>query len=145
VRSALADANHALVQDLLGRPYMMQGRVVHGDKRGRIMGFPTANIYLHRVATPVLGVYVVRMHNIARHGLPGVANVGTRPTMGGTRCLLEVHLFNFSDDIYGRYVRVEFCKKLRDEERYSSVDLLIEQIHKDADRARHYFAMRREL
>lgn len=145
VRAALAEAKHELVRQLLGRPYTMQGRVVHGDKRGRIIGFPTANIYLHRAVTPVQGVYTVRMYGIAEKGLPGVANVGIRPTIGGTRSLLEVHLFDFQQDIYGRHVEVEFCEKLRDEQRYPSLDLLIAQIGKDAQAARHYFEMRGEL
>jgi riboflavin kinase/FMN adenylyltransferase len=145
VRNALAEARHDWVKQLLGRPYSMQGRVVYGDQRGRQMGFPTANIYLHRVAVPVQGVYIVRMHGIAEKGLPGVANVGIRPTIGGTRSLLEVHLFDFADDIYGRHVCVEFCEKIRDEKRFPNLDLLIEQIGKDAKIARHYFEERGEL
>ncbi|EKD55386.1 MAG: hypothetical protein ACD_60C00012G0011 [uncultured bacterium] len=145
VRRCLAAFDHTEVQRLLGRPYTMQGRVVHGDKRGRIMGFPTANIYLHRLATPLEGIYVVRMHGIAKKALPGVASVGTRPTVGGTRCLLEVHLLNFNEDIYGRHVEIEFLEKLRDEEHFATIDLLIEQIKKDCDAARHYFEIRREL
>jgi riboflavin kinase/FMN adenylyltransferase len=145
VRNALAESNHELVKQLLGRSYSMQGRVVYGDQRGRQMGFPTANIYLHRASIPVQGVYVVRMHGIAEKGLPGVANVGIRPTIGGTRSLLEVHLFDFAEEIYGRHVTVEFCEKIRDEKRYANLDLLIEQIGKDAMKARHYFEERGEL
>jgi riboflavin kinase/FMN adenylyltransferase len=145
VRNALAEARHDWVKQLLGRPYSMQGRVVYGDQRGRQMGFPTANINLHQVAVPVQGVYIVRMHGIAEKGLPGVANVGIRPTIGGTRSLLEVHLFDFADDIYGRHVCVEFCEKIRDEKRFPNLDLLIEQIGKDAKIARHYFEERGEL
>ncbi len=139
VRNTLAEANHVLAERLLGHPYSMTGRVVHGDKRGRILGFPTANIYLHRAMTPVHGIYIVRMHGLAKKGLPGVANLGIRPTIGGTRTLLEVHLFNFNQDIYGQHVRVEFCEKLRDEERYANLDLLKAQIWKDAEQARKYF------
>ncbi len=145
VRNALAEADYQWVEKLLGRPYSMKGRVVHGDKRGRQIGFPTANIYLHRMKTPVQGVYSVRMHGIADKPLPGVANVGIRPTIGGTRSLLEVHLFDFAKEIYGRHVRVEFCEKIRDEKRYPTLDLLIEQIGKDAAIARHYFEKRGEL
>ncbi len=145
VRKALADSNHDKVAQLLGRPYSMKGRVVHGDKRGRTIGFPTANIYLHRPVTPVQGVYIVRMHGVGQTALPGVANVGIRPTIGGTRSLLEVHLFNFSRDIYGKHVKVEFIEKLRDEERFPNLDLLVEQIRKDAEKARHYFEERGEL
>jgi len=139
IRKALADKDHGLAERLLGHPYFMEGRVVHGDKRGRSIGFPTANIHLHRRATPVQGIYVVRMHGLSTDALPGVANIGTRPTVGGTRALLEVHLFDFNQDIYGRQVRVEFCKKLRDEERYASLELLRIQIEQDALQARAYF------
>lgn len=139
VREALAAADHELVARLLGRPYTMMGRVAHGDKRGRIIGFPTANIYLHRAMTPVQGVYAVRTYGIAPEGLPGVANVGMRPTVGGTRSLLEVHLFNFNQDIYGRHVCVEFCAKFRDEQRFDSLELLKQQIFKDAEWAKDFF------
>lgn len=145
VRNALMAANHELAEELLGRPYTMIGRVVHGDKRGRVMGFPTANIFLHREVSPVHGIYIVRMHGLSERPLPGVANVGTRPTMGGTRTLLEVHLFDFAEDIYGRHVSVEFCEKLREEERFDSIDLLVEQMWKDAAAARQYFKKRGEL
>lgn len=139
VREALTKADHTLAEKLLGRPYTMQGRVVHGDKRGRLIGFPTANIYLHRAVTPVLGVYAVKMHGIDKSPLTGVANVGTRPTAGGTRSLLEVHLFDFDREIYGKHVSVEFCKKLRDEKKFENFDLLKEQIWKDAEEAREFF------
>lgn len=139
VRKALAAGDHALVKHLLGHPYAMQGRIRLGDQRGRQLGFPTANIYLHRKLTPVRGVYTVYMHGIADHPWPGVANIGTRPTVDGTRTLLEVHLLDFHQEIYGCYVQVEFCQKLRDEERYANLDLLKEQIKKDVINARQYF------
>jgi riboflavin kinase/FMN adenylyltransferase len=118
---------------------------VHGDKRGRVMGFPTANIFLHRAVSPVHGIYVVRMHGLSEKPLPGVANVGTRPTIGGTRTILEVHLFDFAQEIYGRHVKVEFCEKLREEERFDSIDVLVEQMWKDAAAARQYFKERGEM
>lgn len=139
VRQALLAGDHLLTKELLGRPYSMLGRVAHGDKLGRLLGFPTANIHLHRRMTPVSGIYTVYMHGIADQPLPGVANIGTRPTVGGTRSLLEVHLLNFNQDIYGRYVRVEFCQKLRDEEKYESLALLKEQIAKDVEVGKRYF------
>ncbi len=142
VRQALSIADHALAERLLGRPYCMLGRVVYGDQLGRVLGFPTANIYLHRQETPVKGIYVVRLHGIAQTGLPGVANVGTRPTVGGTRTLLEVHLFDFAENIYGRQVKVEFCKKLREEVRFDNLDLLKEQMLKDAEQARDFFNLK---
>lgn len=139
VRKALASGDHALVKRLLGRSYTMMGRVRRGDQRGREFGFPTANIYLHRKLTPVRGVYTVLMHGLGERPLPGVANIGVRPTVDGTRTLLEVHLLDFNQDIYGCYVQVEFCEKLRDEVRYPNLDLLKEQIAKDVAAARDYF------
>jgi riboflavin kinase/FMN adenylyltransferase len=139
VRKALAAGDLALAARLLGHPYSMLGRVRGGDKLGRQLGFPTANIYLHRQLTPVKGVYAVLMHGITEKPLIGAANIGTRPTVNGTRTLLEVHLLNFNQDIYGRYVRVEFCKKLRDEVWYPSLNLLKEQIAKDVEATRDYF------
>lgn len=139
IRKALAEGDHQLVKRLLGRSYSMLGRVRRGDQRGREFGFPTANIYLHRKLTPVRGVYTVLMHGIAAHPLPGVANIGIRPTVDGTRTLLEVHLLDFNQDIYGRYVKVEFCEKLRDEVRYPNLDLLKQQIALDVTKAREYF------
>ncbi len=145
VRKALTQADQALAERLLGRPYFMMGRVAHGNKLGRVLGFPTANIYLHRAVSPVQGIYIVRMHGIGKKPLPGVANLGIRPTVGGTRTLLEVHLFNFDQNIYGHSVCVEFCKKLRDEERYDNLELLKEQIGKDAEQAKKYFIERNEI
>lgn len=145
VRQALLAGDHALAQRLLGHPYFMMGRVVHGDKLGRVLGYPTANIYLHRKVSPVMGIYVVRVHGLAKKPLPGVANVGIRPTIGGTRSLLEVHLFNFNQVIYGKYVSVEFCHKLRDEERYETLDALKAQIAIDAEQARNYFIQQGEM
>lgn len=139
VRKALAEGNHSLVKKLLSHPYSMMGRIRIGDQRGRQWGFPTANIYLHRKLTPVSGVYTVYMHGIANRPWPGVANVGVRPTVDGTRGLLEVHLLDFNQEIYRRYVKVEFCEKLREEMHYANVDLLKEQIKKDVNDARHYF------
>lgn len=145
IRKALHDADHELVQELLGRPYSMMGRVVYGNQLGRVLGFPTANIYLHRLQTPVLGIYIVRVHGIHEKPLPGVANVGIRPTIGGTRTLLEVYLFDFNQSIYGKYVKVEFCKKIREEERFANLDLLKEAMQQDAIAARQYFVTRGEL
>jgi riboflavin kinase / FMN adenylyltransferase len=139
VRQALAMGDHELVKKLLGHPYFMLGRVRPGDQLGRQLGFPTANIFLHRRLTPIRGIYTVKMEGVADHPWLGVANVGTRPTVDGTKTLLEVHLLDFNQNIYGRYVQVEFCKKLREEERYASLDLLKEQIAKDVNNARGYF------
>lgn len=139
VRGALMAGDLALAESLLGRPFSLHGRVAHGDKRGRQLGFPTANIHLHRRNTPLQGVYAVQMFGLAREPLAGVANIGTRPTVGGTRSLLEVHLLDFSGDIYGSHVRVDFLAKLRDEQRFASLDELKVQIAQDKAAAQLYF------
>lgn len=140
VRQFLMQGNLAEARQLLGRSYTMEGRVAHGDKLGRKWGFPTANIFLHRKLTPVSGVFTVLLHGVANYPLPGVANVGIRPTINGTRTLLEVHLLDFDQMIYGHYVSVEFCKKLREEIRFDTVELLKQQIAQDVCDARNYFA-----
>lgn len=139
VRDALAHGDLLTASLLLGRDYAMSGRVAHGDKRGRTIGFPTANVYLHRASSPVAGVFAVEVAGLAATPVQGVANVGSRPTVDGTRSLLEVHLFDFSADIYGRYVQVSFLKKLREERRFESFDALRGQILRDAERARAFF------
>jgi len=143
VREALAQGAMTTAEKLLGRSYRMSGRVAHGDKRGRDLGFPTANIHLHRQATPVRGVFAVEMFGIAGEPVAGVANVGVRPTVDGSRSLLEVHLFDFDGDIYGRYVEVVFLHKLRDEVRFASLDALKQQIGLDGEAACKFFAERK--
>jgi riboflavin kinase/FMN adenylyltransferase len=140
VRQALAAGDLTAAEKLLGRPYRMCGRVAHGDKRGRSIGFPTANIHLHRQKSPVAGVFAVEMFGLDTEPVAGVANVGSRPTVDGTRILLEVHLFDFDQEIYGRYVHVNFVKKLRDETRFDSFEALQQQIDKDVIEARGYFS-----
>lgn len=139
IRQALEAGHIRLAQTMLGRPYRMAGRVRHGDKRGRTIGFPTANLYLHRRATPVSGVFAVEMFGVKGEPVAGVANVGTRPTVGGTRTILETHLFDFDQDIYGAYVQVSFLKKLRDEKQFDSFDQLKLQIDRDVLDARDFF------
>jgi len=139
VRDALAKDDQALVTRLLGHPYSMIGKIRKGEQLGRKLGFPTANIHLHRKLTTVRGIYTVYLYGLADHPLPGVANIGIRPTLDSTRTLLEVHLLDFDQDIYGHQVRIEFCKKLRNEERYPNLELLKEQIAKDVLAAREYF------
>jgi riboflavin kinase/FMN adenylyltransferase len=141
VREALASGDLAAAEALLGRQYRMSGRVAHGDKRGRQIGFPTANIHLHRTATPVSGVFAVEMFGLPHEPVPGIANVGTRPTVDGTRTLLEVNLFNFSGNIYGCHVQVEFLKKIREERHFESFEALKEQIERDVVQARGYFGL----
>ena len=140
IRVALNKGDFNSAGALLGRPYWMSGRVAHGDKRGRTIGFPTANIFLHRNAVPVDGVFAVELCGIDGRPIAGVANVGTRPTVDGSRALLEVHLFDFDRDIYGRHVQVSFMKKLRPERKFESFELLKRQIELDAEQARAFFA-----
>lgn len=139
IREALARGDLNLARHLLGRAYRICGRIGHGDKRGRTIGFPTANINLHRRVSPLRGVYAVMAAGVAGRPWPGVANIGIRPTIGGEpRYLLEVHLFDFADDIYGRHADVEFRLKLRDEHKFGSFDELKTQIERDAAAARSY-------
>ena len=140
VREALGAGDLNAAEKLLGRIYRMSGRVAHGDKKGRTIGFPTANIHLHRINTPLRGVFAVELFGVEGEPIPGVANLGTRPTVGGMKTLLEVHLFDFDGDIYGRHVHVDFLKKLRDERRFDSFDELKAQILRDAEQARTFFA-----
>jgi riboflavin kinase/FMN adenylyltransferase len=140
VRAALAagDLSHAAA--LLGRPFAMSGRVAHGDKLGRDLGFPTANIPLNR-RPPLTGIFAVRVHGLGLTPRTGVASLGVRPTIkANAQPLLEVFIFDFGDVIYGRRIVVEFLHKLRDEERYADVSALTRQIHADAEQARSFFA-----
>jgi len=139
IREALQQGDFRTAEALLGRSYRMSGRVAHGDKRGRTIGFPTANIHLHRAVVPVDGVFAVEVFGLPGEPVSGVANVGVRPTVGGTRSLLEVHLFDFDRDIYGVHVQVSFLKKLRPERRFESFAALQQQIIQDAEQARTYF------
>jgi len=140
IRRALEMGDLIQAEKLLGRPYRMSGRVAHGDKRGRTMGFPTANIHLHRRKVPLSGVYAVQLFGIEGEPVQGVANVGLRPTVGAERALLEVHLFDFKREIYGEHVQVHFLRKLRDEQKFKNLDALIAQIDLDCQQARLYFA-----
>ena len=140
IREALEAGALDEAERLLGREYRMSGRVVHGEKLGRELGFPTANIELHRRATPLQGIFVVEVFGLEGEPLPGVASLGTRPAVGGSKAILEVFLFDFDQDIYGRHLQVGFLKKLRDEENFDSLEALTEQIQKDVDQAKAYFA-----
>lgn len=142
IRQCLQQSDFAEAATLLGRPYQMSGRVAHGDKIGRSIGIPTANIHLHRNRSPLQGIFVTELYGIGDSALPGVASIGTRPTVGGTRALLEVHLFDFDEDIYGRYVNIGFMKKLRDEEKYDDMKTLRRQIERDIEDGRAWFAGR---
>jgi riboflavin kinase/FMN adenylyltransferase len=141
VREALQAGDMTLAAKLLNRNYRLCGKVTHGEKRGRILGFPTANINLHRKLVPLSGVFVVRAYGINKHPYQGVANVGVRPVFNGARILLEVHLFDFHDDIYGRNLEIEFLHKLREEKHFGSIDALVAQIKQDAVDAKNYFLL----
>ncbi|HVW69175.1 MAG TPA: bifunctional riboflavin kinase/FAD synthetase [Steroidobacteraceae bacterium] len=136
LRDALERGEFELVQRRLGRPYSMRGRVVPGQRLGRNLGFPTANLRIERRRAPLKGIYAVRVHGIEAGPLAAVASLGTRPTVGGVHTLLEVHVFDFAADLYGRELEVEFVRKLRDEEHFPTLDALVEQIHRDAAEAR---------
>ena len=136
VRDTLKQADMSLVKQLLGRDYSMSGRVAHGDKRGRTIGFPTANVHLHRKSVPVQGVYAVTVEGLGESIIPGIANVGTRPTVDGSKSLLEVHMFNFADEIYGKHVKVNFTAFVRHEQRFDGLEALKQQIAIDCEKAR---------
>jgi len=140
VRERLARADYAGAARLLGRPYRMTGRVVHGRRLGRTLGFPTANLRLMRRKSPVSGILAVWAHGIDSRPLAGVASLGTRPTVNGVEPLLEVHVFDFSGDLYGREIEVEFVAKLRDEIKFDSLDAMTEQMQVDSARARDLLA-----
>lgn len=140
VREALANGEVERAARILGRPYAISGHVAHGDKRGRRLGFPTANLPLrHKPA--LSGIFAVRVSGLGDAPRAGVASLGVRPTIkADARPLLEVFVFDFDEPVYGRRVSVEFLHKLRDEERYADLDTLKRQIHADVAQARDYFA-----
>jgi riboflavin kinase/FMN adenylyltransferase len=138
IREALASGDLANAKVMLGHDYAISGRVIHGWKRGRELGFRTANIALKRQVCPVSGVFAVRAH-IAGKQIFGVANIGNKPTFNGTRALLEVHLFDFSQDIYGQFMHVELIKKLRNEKKFETLTQLTAQIATDVAAAKQCF------
>jgi riboflavin kinase/FMN adenylyltransferase len=141
VRETLAEGDLEHAARLLGRPYRISGRVVHGDKIGRGIGFPTANIQLKRKRVPLMGVFTVMVSGLGERDLPGAASLGVRPTVDQRRKpVLEVHLLDFDRDIYGSHVAVHFLHKLRDEMKFESLEALKAQIARDVATARDYFA-----
>lgn len=144
VRAALGRGDLDRAGRLLGRGYSMVGRVIRGEQLGRKLGFPTANLRLSRRRTPTDGIFAVRVHGVGRggtgkgdpRGLPGVASLGTRPTVNGTVPLLEAHVFDFDGDLYGHEIEVQFIARLRDELRFDTLDELVQQMHRDAAAAR---------
>lgn len=142
IRQALADADFALTERLLGRPYSISGKVVYGDQRGRTLGVPTANLRLHRLEAPLSGVYTAEVYGAAEEPVPAVANVGFRPSVGEQpRASLEVHLLDFDGHLYGKRLRVSFREKIREEAKFDSLDALQEQIQKDIAFGRDYFKL----
>ena len=140
VRERLERADYAGAARLLGRPYRMTGRVAHGTELGRTLGFPTANLRLMRRRSPTWGVSAVRVYGIEAGARQGVASLGTRPTVNGNEPLLEVHIFDFSGDLYGRLIEVEFVAKLREELKFESLDAMMVQMKVDAAQARDVLA-----
>jgi len=141
IRAAIHSGDLANAARMLGRPYSVGGRVVHGHHRGAQIGFPTANLRLHGIQLPPDGVYAVRAR-IGGELVPGVANVGMKPTFGDRERTVETHLFEFGADLYGRRIEVEFAARLREERKFPSVDALVRQIRDDANAARRLLGVR---
>ena len=132
------DLEHAAT--LLGRPYCISGRVVHGNKIGRKIGYPTANIQLKRKRVALTGIFAVNVTGLDKRHLPGAASLGVRPSLGqGLKPVLEVNLFDFDREIYGSHITVHFLHKMRDEEKFESLDLLQAQIRRDVADIRNFF------
>lgn len=141
IRQVLEGGHFSEVPSLLGKPYTISGRVVRGQQLGRELGAPTANVHLHRYRSPLSGVFAVETTLANGDILPGVANVGVRPTVcGDTKPILEVHLFDRDDDLYGEKIVVEFKHKIREEIRFESVEILRQQIQKDIQQARQFLS-----
>ncbi len=144
IREALHRGDFDLAATLLGRPYLITGKVAYGQQLGKQLGFPTANIRLNRYRAPLEGVFVVRMtivDNEEKIEVEGVANVGVRPTLGDlVKPVLEVHVLDFNRDIYGKRVQVEFVEKIREEQKFSSLDNLKAAIEQDVKTARQFFS-----
>ena len=136
VRAALAGGDFERARRWLGRPWSMRGRVQPGRALGAQLGFPTANVPLERRRAPIAGIFAVHVHGVGEAPRAGVASLGTRPTIGGTEALLEAHVFDFAGDLYGREIEVEFVARLRDEERFATLDALTAQMQRDAADAR---------
>ena len=139
IRGALSSGEFELVEKLLGRPYFIMGRVVYGRQLGRQLGVPTANIRLQRYRAALEGVFAVTVIGLDRE-YEGIANIGVRPTVDGKEPLLEVHIFDFDEDIYGKLLTVTFLKKVRDERTFDGLDSLKNQIKQDISETREWFA-----
>ena len=135
IRETLSLSDFSTTKKLLGRPYSFEGKVVHGNRLGRSIGFPTANLWLPKNNLPIKGVFSVKI-SIDVSEFEGIANIGIRPTVGGTFPVLEVNIFDFKNEIYGKRIKVEFVKKIRDEKKFESLDDLKKQIAKDVNTAK---------
>jgi len=144
VRLCLSSGDFSMAERLLGRPFAISGRVSHGDKRGRTIGFPTINVGISRRLSPVLGVFNVLVET-NKEAYYGVCNVGKRPTVGGEKTLLEVFIFDFKREIYGELVTIVFKQKSRDEMKFNSLEELKQQIAKDVEIGKQYFKARAVL
>jgi len=140
IRTALWNGNLELAGKFLGRDYRMSGRVALGEQVGRQLGYPTANVSIQRRQSAVMGIFAVRVTGPDWGPLDAVASLGTRPTFGGAKPLLEVHIFDFDSDIYGEYIHVDFVARLRNELKFDDVKQLVEQMHKDSADARAILA-----
>lgn len=136
VRQALADGDLGLARELLGRRYRMSGKVTHGDRIGRQIGYPTANLRRSHEKLPLHGVFLVRVYGLDGEPLYGMASAGIRPTVNGKKDLVEVYLFDFDRDIYGRHIEIEFLEKIREEEKFPNLETLREQIRLDVNEGR---------
>jgi riboflavin kinase/FMN adenylyltransferase len=142
IRQELENADFELAGRLLGRPFSMSGKVCYGRQLGRTLGVPTANVELHRIKAPIAGVYAVEVAGINGRLYHGVANVGVRPTVGDRhKAILEVHMFDFDGDIYGRRITVLFRHKIRDERKFDSLEALEKNIRADIEASRHWFGI----
>ena len=140
LRQLLQQADFDRASQLLGRPFSIKGRVIYGQQLGRELGFPTANVQLNRYSAPLSGVYAVLV-DIDGRTYKGAANVGVRPTVGDLiKPVLEVHLLDFTGDLYGKRIDVEFVTKIRDEEKFTTLDKLVEGIQRDVKQIRAWFA-----
>lgn len=139
LREALHQGDFKKATAMIGRPYAISGKVVHGEKNGRTIGFPTANLLLKRHKSPLHGVFAVRV-KVCEQYYGGVANLGFRPTLNGQCLQLETHLFDFAGDLYGTRLKVEFIEKIRDEAKFQNFASLKQQIELDAKHAKQYWA-----
>ena len=139
IRNSLISGNFSDAKELLGKPYSFCGKVVYGQQLGTQLGVPTANLWLPKNKLPIAGVYIVSVDlDDKKYG--GIANMGTRPTVDGQNPVLEVHILEYSGNLYGKKITVEFIKKVRDEKKFDGLEALKEQIFKDISSAKEYFS-----